>query len=242
MIPMMSMISMMSMMKVWSTLNPPPMFRCAAALPVLFCLVIVVAAQGPFEPARFQSGSPPVYPPRAVGWGHEWLQVSLDSSGEVTGARLLRGASTFGLALQMAVRGWSFTPAREADEPIGSEVLVTAIFRPATLYDPPRLGQPVSGTVLVPAQLPIPVATPPPSHPPAARGSGVVIVEVEVDSNGVVSGTSVVGSSQGFDTVAVNTARRWRFEPARRQGRPVPSVAYLVFSFREPVVLPPIRP
>ena len=50
--------------------------------------------------------------------------------------------------------GWSFTPAREADAPIGSEVLVTAIFRPATLYDPPGLGQPVSGTVLVPAQMP----------------------------------------------------------------------------------------
>ena len=63
-----------------------------------------------------------------------------------------------------------------------------------------------------------------------------------MESNGVVSGTSVVGSSQGFDTLAVNTARRWRFEPARRQGRPVPSVAYLVFSFREPVVLPLIRP
>ena len=88
----------------------------------------------------------------------------------------------FGLALQTAIRGWSFTPAREADEPIGSEVLVTAIFRPATLYDPPGLGQPLSGTVLVPAQMPLPVATPPPpSYPPTARGSGVVIVEVEVD-------------------------------------------------------------
>ena len=140
----------MSIMKVWSTLNPPPIFRRATLLPVLFCLVIVVAAQGPFEPARFQAGSPPVYPPRAVGWGHEWLQVSLDSSGEVTGTRLLRGASTFGLALQMAVQGWSFTPAREADEPIGSEVLVAAIFRPATLYDPPRLGQPVSCPSLSP--------------------------------------------------------------------------------------------
>ena len=207
---------------------------------MLFCLF--VAAQGPFEPARFQSGSPPVYPPRAVGWGHEWVQVSLDSSGEVIGARLLREASVFGLALQTAVRGWSFTPAREADEPIGSEVLVTAIFRPATLYDPPGLGPPLSGTVLVSAQMPLPVATPPPpSYPPTARGSGVVIVEVEVDRNGVVGGTSVVGPSPGFDTVAVNTARSWRFDPARRQGRPVPSVAYLVFSFREPVVLPLIR-
>ena len=169
--------------------------------------------------------------------------MSLDSSGEVIGTRLLREASAFGLALQMAVRGWSFTPAREADEPMGSEVLVAAIFfGPATLYDPPGLGQPVSGTVLVPAQMPIPVATPPPSYPPAARDSGVVIVEVEVDRNGVVSGSSVVVTSQGFDTVAVNTARGWRFEPARRQGCPVPSVAYLVFSFREPVVLPLIRP
>ena len=223
-----------------STLNPPPIFRCATPLAVLFGLF--VAAQGSFEPARFQSGSSPVYPPRAVGWGHEWVQVSLDSSGEVTGARLLREASTFGLALQSAVRGCSFTLAREADEPIRSEILVTAIFRPATLYDPPGLGQPVSGTVLVPAQMPLPVATPPSSYPPTARGSGAVVVEGEVDTTGGVKGTSVVGSSPGFDTVAVNTARRWRFEPARRQGRPVPSVAYLVFSFREPVVLLPVRP
>ena len=142
----------------------------------------------------------------------------------------------------MAVRGWSFTPAREDDEPVESEVLVAAVFRPATFYSPPDLGQPASSPALAPAQIPLPVATPPPSYPSRARGSGAVIVKVEVESNGVVSGASVVGSSPGFDTVAVNTARRWRFEPARRQGRPVPSVAYLVFSFREPVVLPPVRP
>ena len=35
---------------------------------------------------------------------------------------------------------------------------------------------------------------------------------------------------------ATNAAREWRFRPARRKGKAVSSVAYIVFGFREPVV------
>ncbi len=51
---------------------------------------------------------------------------------------------------------------------------------------------------------------------------------------------TVVRSRSGFDIAAVNAARRWRFRPATRDGQPVRSVAYLVFGFREPVVVLPV--
>jgi len=205
------------------------------------CLAPAGTAHAQFELARLSAGSPPAPPsPLVVASGQEWLRVSVDAGGDVSRIEPLREAPAFSDALRRAVRGWSFAPARVDGEAVESQVLVAALFRPATLYSPPGLGQPPSGPRLGPGQFPVPVATPAPPYPPRAVGSGLVIVEVEVDRNGGVRAAAVVGSRPGFDIAAVNTARRWRFRPATRDGQPVRSVAYLVFGFREPVVVLPV--
>ena len=163
--------------------------------------------------------------------------MSVDAEGDVTRIEPLREAPAFSDAFRRAVRGWSFAPARVEGEAVESQVLVAGLFRPATLYSPPGLGQPPSGPRVGPGQFPVPVATPAPPYPPQAAGSGLVIVEVEVDRNGGVRAAAVVRSRPGFDTGSVSAARRWRFRPATRDGQPVRSVAYLVFGFREPVVV-----
>ena len=202
------------------------------------CPAPAATAQAQFEPARLSAGSPPAPPPpTVVASGQEWLSVSVDAGGDVSRIEPLREAPAFSEAFRRAVRGWSFAPARVEGEAVELQVLVAALFRPATLYSLPGLGQPPGGPRLGPGQLPVPVATPAPPYPPKAVGSGLVIVEVEVDRNGGVRAATVVRSRPGFDTAAVNTARRWRFRPATREGQPVRSVAYLVFGFREPVVV-----
>ena len=57
------------------------------------------------------------------------------------------------------------------------------------------------------------------------RQQGVVLVNVEVDADGLASDVNVSRSS-GFpqlDEAAVQAVRQWKFEPARAAGFPVSS-------------------
>jgi TonB family protein len=84
--------------------------------------------------------------------------------------------------------------------------------------------------------VPIPVAVRPPTYLVYALGGGVVIVEVEIGPSGDVRSAHVIGGRSAFDGAAREAARAWAFRPARREGRPVPAVAYLVFGFQEPAL------
>lgn len=85
-----------------------------------------------------------------------------------------------------------------------------------------------------------------PSYPPHAFKQGlygVVTVEFVIDTKGrvrdpkVVSSKKAPGADQAFATrelldEAVRTVREWRFEPARKNGRPVATVAQAPVSFK----------
>ena len=214
----------------------------ASCLLVVCLAPVVVLAQDQFEPARLTSGSPPPPPPpTVVASGQVWLRASIDATGNVRAVSDLQAAPTFGAALQQAVRGWAFTPAKAEGVAVSSAVLVAALVRPAALYVPPGLGRPPRDPARAPTDVPVPVETPVPSYPVTAVGSGVVVVEVEVGPTGSVATARVIRASPGFDRTAADVARHWRFRPPTRLGRPVPSLAYLVFSFREPVVAAPVR-
>ena len=214
-----------------------PLGQC----PIAASLQGVLLAQETLEPARLRSGSPPVHPARVIAWGQEWLRVSVDAAGQVQGIAPLTQAPAFSEVLHQAVREWSFFPAREDGEAVLTEVLVVGVFRPAMLHDPPGLDRPTSIPRPAGAGFPVPLVTPIPPYPPRARGDGTALVEVEVNRQGSVAEGRVVTASQGFAPTALNTARRWRFQPAIHRGQAVPSVAYVVFSFRAPVIVPPIR-
>ena len=225
--------------------RPPravPHSRVACAAWFLFAWLQGAAlAQETLEPARLRSGSPPVHPARVIAWGQEWLRVSVDAAGQVQGIAPLTQAPAFSEVLHQAVREWSFFPAREDGAAVLTEVLVVGVFRPAMLHDPPGLDRPTSIPQPAGAGIPVPLVTPTPPYPPRAQGDGTAVVEVEVNRQGTVAEGRVVTASQGFAPTALNTARRWRFRPATHGGQAVPSVAYVVFSFREPVIVPPIR-
>lgn len=106
-----------------------------------------------------------------------------------------------------------------------------------------RAPQPAPGAAPLPApssdpaaRAPLAVDTPAPRYPTSAlrRGeSGEVLLRVEVDETGRAAAVEVVRSSnsRSLDRAAVTAVRRWRFQPALRDGQPVPGTVQVPIDF-----------
>lgn len=78
-----------------------------------------------------------------------------------------------------------------------------------------------------------------PRYPAQALRSGIegsVSVRIEVDANGVPTDVKVVERSgersRELDRAVIDTARRWRFEPAMKNGKPVAGAVVLPVEFK----------
>ncbi|MEZ0469974.1 energy transducer TonB [Luteimonas salinilitoris] len=92
----------------------------------------------------------------------------------------------------------------------------------------------------VATRAPVAVETPAPRYPSAAlrRGdSGEVVLQVRVGADGSTQDVEVVrgSNSRALDRAAVAAVRRWRFQPALRDGQPVPGMVQV------PIVFNPAR-
>lgn len=75
-----------------------------------------------------------------------------------------------------------------------------------------------------------------PAYPPLSRRlgeTGKVVLRVELDATGRVSGAHVLTSSGSsrLDAAALAAVRSWRCQPAQRDGQAVPAVAMQPFKF-----------
>lgn len=79
------------------------------------------------------------------------------------------------------------------------------------------------------------ITKPPPFYPDVARWArieGRVIIEIVVDEEGTVyRDARVLRSIPALNQPAIDAVRRWRFEPARLDGEPVPVVATVTVDF-----------
>jgi TonB family protein len=69
-----------------------------------------------------------------------------------------------------------------------------------------------------------------------ANIQGIVTLECVVKADGTVGDVRVVKSldeTYGLDDEAVKTAKQWRFKPGRKNGKPVPVVISLDFTFTQ---------
>jgi len=199
---------------------------------VALLAVALLARSDAATPAQIVA---PQLPPGTDCGAEVLLHVKLDASGAPEGILGILDVSPFAEALRVAVRQWRLPAPPDRDS--ARDVLVAGMFRAACLLDLEGLRPPPSAA-FAPAVLPFPVHWERPPYPAHALGDGVVVVEVRVGEDGLARTATAVWSAPGFDDAAVETARRWRFRPAVRDDRPVPAVAYLVFGFRAPVVVP----
>lgn len=96
----------------------------------------------------------------------------------------------------------------------------------ATATEEVEPSQPASDAAEVQASVPLYHLNPPPDYPTLARRrhyEGTVLLNVRVDMEGNAAEVQIARSSGHavLDRSAVAAVERWRFEPARRLGRPV---------------------
>jgi TonB family protein len=189
-----------------------------------------------YVPPRFLSGEPPRLSPLAAGGGIVVAEARIAPSGIVLDLPIVDDAPPFAEEIRRVVRLWRFAPATADGEAVDSRAAIVAIFRAPVLNGgappPPRRVAAPSGEVPYPRNAPTPV------FPPQALYEGVVMIEAEVSEGGVVSDVEVLRSAEGFTEVALEAARAFRFEPARREGAPLRAHAVLIFGFAQPVTRP----
>ena len=74
-----------------------------------------------------------------------------------------------------------------------------------------------------------------PEYPRGAYELGVegtVVLEIVVDVKGRVARARVVKSIPELDAAALACVKKWRFTPARKEGRPVAALAAATITFR----------
>lgn len=101
----------------------------------------------------------------------------------------------------------------------------------------PAPGAPVIASAVDQPPVPLRDSTPAPDYPPSAlrrRQGGTVLVRVEVDASGRPAGVALVqrSGSTDLDRAAMEAVREWRFQPAQRDGQPVPGSLVIPVDFR----------
>lgn len=71
-------------------------------------------------------------------------------------------------------------------------------------------------------------------YPADATGDAEVVLEVVVDTTGHVQDARVLAGAEPFSTQAINAARSWRFDPARRGNEPIAVRIRVTVAFEEP--------
>jgi TonB family protein len=84
--------------------------------------------------------------------------------------------------------------------------------------------------------MPVPTHIAQPEYTDDARNSrieGAVLLQVEVNEKGIPTEAKVIRSlDKGLDRKATEAALKWRFKPALKDGKPVPSSAKVEINFR----------
>lgn len=149
-----------------------------------------------------------------------------------------------------SVEGQVFEPL-PAPLPAGEDAASGMDDRPPARADAPRIDQhspspagvpspaPASTAALADASVPRPLSTPSPDYPAAALRAGAggnVVLRIEVGADGRPGSVEVVASSRNreLDRAAVRAVRRWRFQPAMRDGVAVPASVQQTISFDAP--------
>ena len=80
------------------------------------------------------------------------------------------------------------------------------------------------------------ISTVEPAYPVNTVAGGTVVLKVTVGSSGQIEDVLVLQQAEGFTQQAIKAVKKWKFEAARLDGKPVAASIPVAFSFSQPIV------
>ena len=193
---------------------------------------------------RLERAVTPTYPKSAQETGLEgtvFLSALVNERGEVASSTVLSNSvadPALRQAASEAVRGYRYAPAEKDGVKVKVYVEIPVGFkleRQTEAKPQVREGDLVALTDdMIPPRATVKV---PPVYPSVARRlrqQGTVIVRALVDETGTVTETSLIRGFQHLNQPALEAVKRWKFEPAVKDGKRVKVYTTVAVDFRLP--------
>ena len=210
--------------------------RVALSLVTVLLAASLIAEQG-FVPARPAKNPPVEYPkdttpPQPEATAH--LVASVNDQGNVESVTVTRSATPELDALaSQAISNWRFVPATQNGKPVPSKAEIDVVF---TNPHPAVIVNGIWRVGVAQVTAPRAIKAPDPEYTKAARKAkiaGTVVLWLVVNKQGLPEQIRVQKSlDPGLDQKAVDAVKRWKFDPARRDGEPVAVMINVEVNFR----------
>lgn len=196
-----------------------------------------------FVPAHLVAAWPIEYPIRSVAAGVVVLEIAIDDNGKVVDAIARRDIPSLTAAALLSVKHWEYKAALRDGEPVWSRATVAVMFGPPITPGPIEL-PPLASDFRAqrhryPPEPPDLVSVFSPAYPTAYIGidQGVVF-SVTVGVDGTIESSEAVHGVKGLTGSLVEALKRWQFQAAKYDGKPIVASLAIGFVYRVPVVDP----
>jgi hypothetical protein len=174
------------------------------------------------------------------------IEATVEKNGALTHPVVLRTTAPYTNMVLDAIAHWRFAPAHAPDaegheQIVESKVVIAALYRGPITLNGPTIGSPPADVVSASTETPYPVFTSQPSYPPQARAAGVVQMEVALGEAGIIQTVRTTTGDPTLEGAARDAVAQWKFRSATLNGRAVPSTAYVIMGFPEPMVRAPVK-
>ena len=197
-----------------------------------------------YKPPEVASAGDVYVPYQVVLDGLFVLDVSLDDDGKIQEIDGLRDPGSMLDAAKRSVRKWKFQPASVESKSAPSRMTVSFVYRPANNDRvgavPPKDFSPVlpadqSESTAHGNYVPVGVLSfTYPAYPANSVAWGSVVVQFTVDGSGAIKDVDFLHPMEGFNSLVSDALKKWRFQAATFNGKPITSKTTIAFVFQTP--------
>ena len=202
------------------------------------------SAQQSYKPPELASAGDVYVPYQVVVDGLFVLDVCLDDDGTIQKVDALRDPGAMLGAAKTSVHRWTFKPASKEGKSVPSRMTVSFVYRPANngiaAAVPPKDFSPVlpsdqSESSARGNYVPVGVLSfRYPEYPANSVAWGSVVVQLTVDSSGAVKDVDFLHRMEGFNALVSDALKKWRFQTATFNGKPITSKTVIAFVLQTP--------